>query len=197
MLDTRVCLRAWVPVAALLLGVAFTAGPAWADQARRPVRKASKPAAEPADKPDKAAEKPAEPQKEREAAWPRRVVDPEAGTIYYVVQQALLVAQDPDARGAFRRYLDLMHPDWKHNDKAIRQLEAFSWQRFRRQVKDYVLEGTKGGFMMTRQDPEHLTDADLDARVFLQPLNNKIRELPTPIRLRRVDGVWLITANSL
>lgn len=186
-----------LPLAALLLGVAVTAGPAWADQARKPAGKTAKRVVKPETKPDKAVDKPAEPQKPKEAAWPRRVVDPEAGTIYYVVQQALLVAQDPDARGAFRRYLDLMHPDWKHNDKAIRQLEAFSWQRFRRQVNDYVLEGTKGGFMMTRQDPEHLTDTDLDARVFLQPLNNKIRELPTPIRMRRVDGVWLITANSL
>ncbi|MEZ4266109.1 MAG: hypothetical protein R3F39_07005 [Myxococcota bacterium] len=193
MVGRRVGSSAIAALIVLGLGVAITVGPAWADDARKPARKAS----ERKSKSDKADEKKAEPEKGKEAGWPRRVVDPAPGTVHYVVQQALIVAQDPDARGAFQRYLKLMHEDWKHNDKAIRQLEAFSWQRFRRQVKDYVLEGTEGGFMMTRQDPEHLTDADVDARVFLQPINNKIRELPTPIRLRRVEGVWLITANSL
>ncbi|MCB9728816.1 MAG: hypothetical protein H6744_14415 [Deltaproteobacteria bacterium] len=171
--------------AALFAGLALGASAGWAAEAPTPA---------PAPKTET---KPGDAERPKPETWPRRVEKPAQGTSAYVVQQALIIAQEPDARAAFRRYLELMHPDWKHNDKAIRQLEAFSWQRFRRQAKDYVLEGTEGGFLMTRQDPEHLGEGDDDVRIFLQPVNSKIREQPTPIRLRRHEGAWLITANSL
>jgi hypothetical protein len=175
---------AWLAV--LCIGAALGAAPvAWAADAAKPAKKSKKRA------------KKSEPKVKPASEWPKQVVDPEVGTPAHVVKQAILLAQAPDASEAFGRYLELMHPDWKHNDRAIRMLEAFSWQRFRRQVNDYVVEGTEGGFMLTRQDPVRLADTDADVRLFLEPLNNKVRKQPTPIRLRRVEGVWLITANSL
>ena len=126
-----------------------------------------------------------------------QISKPEAGTPDAVIQKALLAAINPDESAGFQAYLDLVHPDQKSTEKAITQLRRYSWNRFRKQAHDYIVKGTKADFIVTRRDPEKIEKNTKQVRIFLAPVANTKRSYPTPIRMQRENGKWLITANSL
>jgi hypothetical protein len=126
-----------------------------------------------------------------------RITEPAPGTPDRVIMQVVTLAQDADEAKAFETYLSLIHPEEKETDRAVQSLRRYSWARFRRHVKDYVLPNTSSGFEVIRRDPPQLKESDSEVRIFLMPLNDKKRELPTPIRLKKHEGKWLVTLNSL
>lgn len=126
-----------------------------------------------------------------------RIVEPAPASPDHVVVEALVAAIDPDEAAGFAAYLALVHPDRRRDADGIAQLRRYSWKRFRKQAADYVLAGTRGGFLLTRRDPVTVTQATTHVRLFLMPINHPRRTSATPIRLQRHDGAWRITANSL
>ncbi len=134
----------------------------------------------------------------------RKVVEPAAGSPDEVVQRAMSAALDPNEEAGFEAYLALMHPDHKATRTAEQHIRKFSWKRFRKQVRDYLVADDKAPagrpvFVVVRQDPESLGADDKKVRLFVRASANKRRELPTPIRLQREGdaGAWRITENSL
>ena len=133
----------------------------------------------------------------RAAQEPRRIDKVDAGTPEAIVKSALLAGLDADEPAGFERYRALMHRDRVRTKTAVEQLRRYSWKRFRLQVSDYVLAGTEGGFEVARMDPVKLDAATRFVRIFVTPVNNPKRTMPTPMRLERVGKKWFITANSL
>lgn len=130
-----------------------------------------------------------------------KIVEPTPGSPEEVIQIALAAALNPDEAAGWEVYLGLMHPSAKLTETAVIGLRKFSWNRFRKQAKDYlVAEKGKDGrpvFVVTRQDA---TEGETHIRIFLKPIANKKRQLPTPIRLQRdadAKNAWRITQNSL
>lgn len=114
------------------------------------------------------------------------------------MKAALDAALAADEEAGFQAYLALLHPDRRSTDKAITQLRRYSWKRFRRQARDYVLPGTDRHFVVSRQDPSRLDESTTHVRLFIDPAAREGRTHPTPIRLeRKPGGPWLITSNSL
>ncbi|MGM0576588.1 MAG: hypothetical protein ACQEXJ_12735 [Myxococcota bacterium] len=131
--------------------------------------------------------------------YPKRVSEPAEGTPEHVVMEALDAATGDDEEEAFQAYLKLVHPDRKATQRAIEQLRRYSWKRFRRQAPDYLAKGEGGAvaFVVKRRDPEVDDESTRHVRLFLDPVEDERRTYPTPIRLQRHEGRWLITANSL
>ncbi len=131
------------------------------------------------------------------AEEPRQVPATSAGTPEQTVQAALVAATTEDEAKAFEAYLALMHGTRTASKHAVEQLRRYSWKRFRMQAPDYVLAGTAGGFELARMDPRTVETSTRFVRMFINPVNNPRRTMPTPIRLERSGERWLITSNSL
>ena len=141
---------------------------------------------------------------------PRIVQFAQPGSPEAIIQAALVAALHPDESKGFDAYLALVHPSRKGRQgkkkrkarrgaksKAIELIRRYSWKRFRAHAADYVLPESTGGFTLARMDPPKLLPATRVVRIFVAPLNNPRRTMPTPMRLERVGDGWLITANSL
>ena len=142
---------------------------------------------------------------------PRIVQFAQPGSPESVIQAALLAALTPDESKGFDAYLALVHPSRKGRgakakrkgsrrgakSRAIELIRRYSWKRFRSHAADYVLPESAGGFTLARMDPPKLDPATRHVRIFVAPINNPRRTLPTPVRLERSGDKWLITANSL
>ena len=125
----------------------------------------------------------------------RTVSVPEPKSPERVVQQALKAALNSNEQAGFDAYLGLVDPELTRTDEALRQLRRFTWTRFRTQAPRYILKGTDGHFEVARQDPRTLAPATERVRLFIRPQH--VKGPDRPIRLRLVDGQWLIQANSL
>jgi hypothetical protein len=126
-----------------------------------------------------------------------KVSQPKAHSPEFIVQQALVAALNPDEQKGFDAYLSLLDVDEKTTQTAVTQIRRYSWKRFRRQAADYIVKDTQSTFIVQRRDPSKVTDATKEMRLFVKPLNQPSRTLATPIRLKRRDGSWFVTSNSL
>ena len=145
------------------------------------------------------------------AKEPRIVQFAQAGSPEATVQAALVAALEADESTGFEAYLALVHPSRKGmrkgasksklrrggKSRAVELIRRYSWKRFKSHAKDYVLPESRGGFTLVRMDPPTPTKATRHVRIFVAPLNNPRRSIPTPIRMERLGQRWLITANSL
>lgn len=145
------------------------------------------------------------------AKEPRIVQFAQPGSPEATVQAALVAALEADESKGFEAYLALVHPSRKGTRKgaskskarrggksrAVELIRRYSWKRFKSHARDYVLPESRGGFTLVRMDPPTPTEATRHVRIFVAPLNNPRRSIPTPIRMERSGERWLITANSL
>jgi hypothetical protein len=127
----------------------------------------------------------------------RTVTKPKKGTPEALLVNALIAAQDKDEKRGFDSYKRLVHPERRSSAIALVQLRRYSWKRFRDQAKDYVLAGTQGGYITVREEPAKRNKGTKHVRLFIDPINNKRRTYPVPIRFKRHDGAWFILSNSL
>ena len=127
----------------------------------------------------------------------RAVRNPATDSPEYTVQQALLASLDDDEKRGFDSYLELVHPIAKENQIAVVQLRRYSWTTFRKRARDYILNGTRGGYQVERQEPEKRTETTEHVRLFVMPVNNKKRPYASPVRLSLHEGRWLIRSNTL
>ena len=127
----------------------------------------------------------------------RAVRNPSTDSPEYTIQQALLASLDDDEKRGFDSYLELVHPDAKENQIAVVQLRRYSWATFRKRARDYILNGTRGGYQVERQEPEKRTETTEHVRLFVMPVNNKKRPYASPVRLSLHEGRWLIRSNTL
>ena len=125
----------------------------------------------------------------------RTVTVPDPKSPEQVVQNAFKAALDPNEQAGFDAYLGLIDPELTTTEEALRQLRQFTWVRFRTQAPRYILKGTEAHFEVSRQDPRTLSPNTKRIRLFIKQQNTKAPD--RPIRLRLVDGQWLIKANSL
>ena len=115
----------------------------------------------------------------------------------YIVQQALVAALNRDEQKGFDAYLALLDVEQKSTETAVKQIRRYSWNRFRKQAADYIVKGTETTFVVQRRDPSKVTDATKEIRLFVKPVTHPLRTLAAPIRLKRRDGRWFVTSNSL
>jgi hypothetical protein len=127
----------------------------------------------------------------------RTVTKPKKDTPEALLVTALIAAQDKDEKRGFDTYKRLVHPERRSSAIALVQLRRYSWKRFRDQASDYVLAGTQGGFITVREEPTRRNKGTKHVRLFVDPINNKRRTYPVPIRFKRHDGQWFILSNSL
>ena len=127
----------------------------------------------------------------------RTVTQPSKGSPEALIASALIAAQDTDEKKGFDAYKKLVHPDRRSSAIALVQLRRYSWKRFREQAADYILGGTKSGFVVVRQEPARAAKRGSSARLFVDPINNVKRTYPVPIRFKKHDGDWYILSNSL
>ena len=131
------------------------------------------------------------------ASKSRTVTAPTKGTPEALIASALLAAHEKDEKEGFDAYKRLVHPDRRSSAIALVQLRRYSWKRFRDQAADYVLTGTKSGFVIVREEPSKPSKRGQSARLFIDPINNAKRTYPVPIRFKKHDGDWYILSNSL
>ena len=127
----------------------------------------------------------------------RTVTQAPKGSPEALIASALVAAHDEDEKKGFDAYKRLVHPDRRSSAIALVQLRRYSWKRFREQAADYVLAGTKSGFVIVREEPDRASKRGKSARLFIDPINNKKRTYPVPIRFKKHDGDWYILSNSL
>ena len=127
----------------------------------------------------------------------KTINNPKKGSPEALLVSALIAAQDTDEKKGFEAYKRLVHPERKSSAIALVQLRGYSWKRFRQQATDYILTGTKGGYVVVREEPKRRTKATKHVRLFIDPIHNKRRAYPVPIRFKRHDGRWYILSNSL
>jgi hypothetical protein len=127
----------------------------------------------------------------------RTVTQPSKGSPEALIASALIAAHHEDEKKGFDAYKRLVHPDRRSSAIALVQLRRYSWKRFRDQAADYVLAGTKSGFVVVREEPERASRRDKSARLFVDPINNVKRTYPVPIRFKKHSGDWYILSNSL
>ncbi|MCA9517506.1 MAG: hypothetical protein KC635_21340 [Myxococcales bacterium] len=109
------------------------------------------------------------------------------------VEKTLSSAFQAALAGDFDAYLKTIHPDERANDTQKRDLERFSWERFKRQAAWYLTDKDPATFEIVKRDES----GDDQVRVFVKDKEHGPR-MPVPVRLKKTaDGEWLITANSL
>ncbi len=115
-----------------------------------------------------------------------------------VLRKALALALKDDEAGAYARYLDLVHPEQKHNERAKQYLRIYDWARFRRQAHLYVPNPNEVRFVVVRREPERLGPADNDAKAFVGRAAAVGLYGQAPIHFRRNEQrAWRVFRNSL
>ncbi len=123
-----------------------------------------------------------------EPAQKTPVEAPPASTVEATLKAAFEAALAKD----FKAYAATVHPDKKSSSNAVKAIERYEWPRFQKHAEWYLVAKKPVTFEILRR-----RDAGPDqTRVFLKDQKNKDR-MPIPVRLKRHQGVWMITANSL
>lgn len=117
-----------------------------------------------------------------------------AGSPESTIQRAFSCVLERSESSGFDCYADLNVASNRDNSNALSHLQRYQWSHFRKWARTYVLPGKAFALLLTRQDPEKVTETVNEVRLYFW--SNK-RDMPAPITLRRENGRWLIHANSL
>jgi hypothetical protein len=177
-------LRALAALAVLAVAGGAAAGPT---DDPRPDGEPTAPAATPA--PDGGA-----------APTPAPVEDPLAD-VKAVAAAAFKSCLDDSESRAFGRYLDLIHPEQKDGDKAVIQIQRYSWAKFRGGCKQWLKDPSRLEFVVARSDPARVDAATERVKLFFKaqhkPAGGGPLRWDAPMEFQKYGDRWMIWRNSL
>jgi len=121
------------------------------------------------------------------AATTTVVKNPGAGT----PEATLTAAFQAALKGDFKAYLKTIHPDERATIQQKIQIERYSWARFKKQARRYLITVEPMTYAIVRRE-----DETGGVRLFIKDQTQPDR-MPVPVRLAKGAGGWGITSNSL
>lgn len=121
------------------------------------------------------------------AATTTVVKNPAAGTPEATVTAAFQAA----LKGDFKAYLQTIHPDERATIQQKIQLERYSWARFKKQARRYLITADPVSYAVVRRQEE-----SGGVKLFIKD-QTQAERMPVPVRLAKGPGGWGITSNSL
>jgi hypothetical protein len=111
-------------------------------------------------------------------------------------KKAIAACLMKDEAQAFPAYLALIHPERKPTERAVSDIQRYSWSRFRKQCRHFIQGDDVETLSVLRVQPEDVPPDAETFKVFFQPVSQPDR-LPAPIIFRKQGEDWLIDTNSM
>jgi hypothetical protein len=118
-----------------------------------------------------------------------------------VARAAFLACLEPNATVAFRKYLDLIHPDNKETSHQRQHIERFQWKKFRGGCHQWFKDEKLLDFVIEYTQPREIPPDAEQVKVFFQaqrpPEGGGPTRYPAPMDFKRSGNRWMIHNNSL
>ena len=111
-------------------------------------------------------------------------------------KKALAACLVKDEAEAFAAYLLLVHPERKPTERAVSDIQRYSWARFRKQCRHFMKGVDVETLSVLRVQPEVVPPDAETFKVFFEPVSQPER-MPAPIIFRKLGEDWLIDTNSM